>query len=368
MKTRLLMIFVIMMTGFTSTVSADESTDSPEFDFVVEPIYVDETHWVIHEPLDWSPDGKSILFRIWVDLDLGQPSASLVLISPEGMIQKDLVLSGSPITGVDHAQIAPTNDMVHILDDGKMYRYILATDEIVQLNTENYNARFFDYYVYSEDEFSNYSIVYSVENPEFYLDDLTTKYSLLIMNDKININPESVPSEFFSYIENPKFQFSPDGKKILFMRTLDTESGLTNRVPAYIEAQDYGPHIISNVYLNCSNNLKWSPNDKIIVYVDKSCGRGERSGLMGLASLDGFNQKLIPTFENFVNPYPHAFVVSPDGSNIVYVTNEELIGDSADFYKLTFAKPIPEFSTIAILIMMVSVLPIILLRKQLVFK
>jgi len=368
MKATLLIIFAIILTGFTSTVSADESTDSSKFDFMIEPMHVDETHWIIHEPLDWSSDGKSILFRVWVELDSGQSSTSLVLISPEGMVQKELVFSGSQITGVDHAQIAPTNDMIHILDNGKMYRYILATDEIVQLNTENYNVLFFDYYVYSEDEFGNYSIVYSVENRDFYPEDLTTKFSLLIMSEVVGLDTKSTPSEFFSNIENHKFQFSPDGKKILFMKTINTGTDLINRVPAYIEAQDFGPHIIPNVYLNCADDLKWSPNNEIIVYLDKSCGRGERSGLMGLASIDGFNEKLIPPLEDFVNPYPRAFVVSPDGFDIVYVTNEELIGDSADFYKLTLAKPIPEFSIIAMLILFFSALPLLILRKQLVIR
>lgn len=368
MKTRFLIILAIIVAGFTSTVFADESPDLTVFDFVVEPMHVDETRWILHEPLDWSSDGKYILFRVWVGLDSEQQDTSLVLISPEGMIQKELLLFGSPITGVDHAQIAPTNDMVHILDNGNLYRYVLATDEIVQLNTEDYNALFFDYYVYSEDEYANYSIVYSVENRDFYPEDLSTKFTLLIMSEEIDIDPKSTPSEFFSNIENPKFQFSPDGKKILFLKIPNAENGEANRIPAYIKAQDFGPHNIPNVYLNCGDNLKWSPNSEIIVYLDKSCGRGERSGMMGLASLDGFNEKLIPTLDSSGNPYPRSFVLSPDGSNIVYVTNEELTGDTTDFYKLILAKPIPEFSTTVMLILLLSALPVLLLKKQFMIK
>ena len=43
-------------------------------------------------------------------------------------------------------------------------------------------------------------------------------------------------------------------------------------------------------------------------------------------------------------------------------------GESGDFYKLILAKPIPEFETIAMMVLVLSALPILLLRKQLMIK
>jgi len=368
MKPRFLILFVIFGM-FAAMPAYAESL----FDYIVEPVIIDDRNWIIHEPLDWSPDGNSILFRIWIEKDSEIRYTSLVLISPDGIIQKELRL-GLQITGVDHAQIAPTNDMVHILDNGKIYRYVLATDEIVLLNTEGNNARYFDYYLYSEENPLLYDIVYSIENVESDSDDPNSQYILLAMPEEFGRDSSTAPSERLSSLETPSFQFSPDGKKILFAKTLEVGNSLMHKVPAYVEAQDYGPHIIPNVNLNCSNNLKWSPNGEIIVYQDKMCGRGISSGFMGLVSLDGYNEKLIPKEDS--TSYPRAFVISPDGSVIVYVTstitsNEVILSsaiESAVVYKMTLAKPIPEFESIAMMILVLSALPIVLLRKHMVLK
>jgi len=364
-------VFLILI-GFIGIVTIPAYAESL-FDYVVEPVIIGDGNWIIHEPLDWSPDGNSILFRVWIPHDSEIQDTSLVLIGPDGTVQKELQL-GLQITGVDHARITPTNDMVHILDNGKIYRYVLETDEIVLLNTEGNNARFFDYYRYSEDDPLLYNIVYSVENLEPDSDDPNSQYDLLAMHEEFGRDSSTAPSELLSSLETPNFQFSPDGKKILFAKTLEVEEGLKYRVPAYVEAQDYGPHIIPNAELNCSNNLKWSPNGEMVVYQDKMCGRCVHSGFLGLVSLDGYNKRLIPKEDSA--SYPRTFVISPDGSTIVYVVNaitsnepiQPSTIESAVVYKLTLAKPIPEFETITMMILVLSVLPIVLLRKQMMLK
>ena len=338
----------------------------PIFDYVVESVTVDNKKWVVRAPVDWSVDGNSILFQVWIDYESEDRKNSLVLISPEGVIQKELDFSGSDISDIDHARIAPTNDMIHILEDGKMYRYVLATDEIIALNTEGGHVHFFDYYLYPEDEFDNYSIVYSVENQDSYPDDPDSKYSLLIMDELIEHDTDSTHSEFFSNIENPNFHFSPDGKKILFIKTIDAGYGWADRVPAYIDAQDYGPHIIPNVDLNCSNLLQWAPSGEMVVYQDNRCGRTVNSGMFGLVTLDGYHEKLIPPIDPSTKSYPSSFVVSPDGSTIIYVTSDgkSEFGKTGDYYKLTFAKPIPEFEAITILMLSLAIIPIVLFSRK----
>jgi predicted secreted protein with PEFG-CTERM motif len=108
----------------------------------------------------------------------------------------------------------------------------------------------------------------------------------------------------------------------------------------------------------------------MIVYQDNRCGRTVDSGILGLATLDGYTEPLIPKIDPSTRSYPVAFVISPDGSSIVYLTSngKSDFGESGDFYKLVLAKPIPEFETIAMMIFALSVIPIVLLRKQLIIK
>lgn len=350
---------ITKITSNTVTITATK----PLFDYVIEPVHVEKKDWVLHMPLDWSSDGKYILFAIWKNFETEERFRSLVLVSPDGLVHKELVIKDSIITGIDHALISPTNEMVHILDNGKIYRYVLETDEIVQLDTEDNNVQFFDYYHYGEDEYSNYSIVYSVENTEFYADDPSSQYSLLIMGDVEQ--GIGTPNEFFSKIEHPIFHFSPDGKKILFMKTIDAGYGWADRVPAYIGAQEYGPHVIENVELNCSHHMEWSPNGQMIVYQDNSCGRTDESGMIGLATLDGYTEQLIPKIKPATRSYPSVFVISPDGAFIVFLTSDRKsdYGGDADFYKMILAKPIPEFGTISVLILMMLGISVVLFSK-----
>ena len=73
--------------------------------------------------------------------------------------------------------------------------------------------------------------------------------------------------------------------------------------------------------------------------------------------------KNIPPINPSTKSYPSSFVVSPDGSTIVYVTSDGKsdFGESGNFHKLILAKPISEFRTIAIMVFGLSALPIFLL-------
>ncbi len=94
------------------------------------------------------------------------------------------------------------------------------------------------------------------------------------------------------------------------------------------------------------------------VYNVNSCGRGAPGGTLHLISVNGNYHELILPYDN---DRPDHFVISPDGLFLLYVRD-------GNFEIMTLAKPIPEFQTIVMMIMMVSVIPIILLRKQLVLK
>jgi hypothetical protein len=72
-----------------------------------------------------------------------------------------------------------------------------------------------------------------------------------------------------------------------------------------------------------------------------------------LISVDGNYHEVLRPYTNYG---PESFVISPDGSLILYSAGN-------DFEIMSLAKPIPEFETITMLILMTSFVPLILFSK-----
>ena len=98
----------------------------------------------------------------------------------------------------------------------------------------------------------------------------------------------------------------------------------------------------------------------MIIYNVHSCGRSAPGGTLNLISVDGTYREILLPYTNY---NPENFVISPDGSLIIYG-----MGDEHDFGILTLAKPIPEFETIAMMILATSIIPIILARNKLILR
>jgi predicted secreted protein with PEFG-CTERM motif len=227
-----------------------------------------------------------------------------------------------------------------ITDDGNLYRFDLGQMQITQLTSaeEVYD---FDYYHYREDDPTMYSIIVSVDNKNsenFTLLDIGTgeeKNSIL--------NAHALVIDF----ESSRFEVSPDGKKILFKRTLGSSFPPT-RVLAYQPAQGDVVEVPSQK-TNCGSEPKWAPNGEMIIHISSGCSRGPPGGTIHLTTVDGqYHEILLP----YTNDNPQNFAFSPDGMYMVYAIDENL-------GIMTMAKPIPEFGTIAIMILFVSVFCVI---------
>ncbi|BDQ30517.1 hypothetical protein [Nitrosopumilus zosterae] len=312
------MIFFVFV-GFMGYAYADD------FNPDILPIHLEAEDIVLRTVFDWT-SSNMILFGA----KLEDGAETLVLISSDGKKIKQLDLASlDNYFPIIHAQIDPSDDnIVHFLKNNKLYRYLLDKDNITELNTDENKVEFFDYYTYSEDNPSKHMIAYSVKdinNPK--------QLQLFSMHDSHDEESKPMVSELMSNLESDEFQLSPDGTKILFQKTLDASYGYADRRIAYLEAQDYGPHLVSDLNIRCGNYPKWYPSGELIVYHVSYCGRGAPGGVLGTISLDGNNsQILLP--DN--NDNPQSFAINQNGSTIVILpsTNGKSYGDIADFYLL----------------------------------
>ena len=338
--------------GNTTTVTAQ----NPMFRGLIEPVSIDES-FVSSKPFDWNSDDV-ILFRYAIQHNPDETIEKLATMNPDGSNVTTLPI---PALTEDNsfydARFSPDGDYIHVyMDNRNLYRFDLKTEETTQL-THQEEIYDFDYYHYSEDNPELYSIVVSVENKE-------TDYEDFILLDIGNGEKENSILDAHVLVfdfESHSFDISPDGKKILFKRTLDSQYPRAERVLAYLPAQ--GEIVEIPVFdADCGTPPKWSPNGEMIVYHSSACSRGPSGGTLHLISVDGnYDETLLPYTHN----NPEDFIISPDGTQILYGIDTNV---EHGFEKLILTKPIPEFSTIAMMILLVAALPVILLRKQLLIK
>ena len=326
----------------------------PIFRGVIEKILIDKP-WNQITPLDWSPDGKSILLTYYLLKDENSLFPQLATMSVDG---NDIATLDIPmLLNIDEqihlAKFSPDGKFIHfIAGKGNLFRYDLKTSETLQLIHQENGIIYFDYYNYFEEEPDKYSIVVSV-NGESYFDD-SSKNDFVLLDIGTGEDQKDVDNAHIlvNSLETADFDISPDGKKILFKKTIDSDYGWANRILAYVPAQGDIVEIPNN-QVNCGSTPKWSPSGDMIVYHVHSCSRGAPGGILYLISVDGSYHEVIRPYTNYD---PWSFVISPDGSLILYSAGSE-------FEIMTLAKPIPEFEAIAMMILIFSIIPMILFSK-----
>lgn len=300
-------------------------------------------------PLDWSADNL-ILFTYTKQVSDEKWVQNLATITPEGDSLTELSI---PDITEDHqifdALFSPDGKSIHmILDDRNLYEFDLDSGEVTQLTSaeEVYD---FDYYHYNEDNPERYSIIVSVENKET---ESTEDSTLLDIGDGHGQNSILDAHALVFNFESYKFDISPDGKKILFKRTLDSDFPPI-RVLAYQPA--HGDVVeVSSKQTNCGSDPKWAPNGEMIIHISSGCSRGPPGGTMHLTTVDGnYHEIILP----YTNDNPRGFAFSPDGMYMVYAIDENL-------GVMTLTTPVPEFGTIAMMILSVSILSSVVIFKS----
>ena len=305
--------------------------------------------------LDWSGDGKSILFTYYLPKNSDSSVHYLAIMSPDDSeittLNIPMLLETDEKIGL--AKFSPDGKYIHFVTDDGLFQYHIETSNAVKLT--NFSEWIhFDYYHYHDEDPSKYSIAVSIDR-ETYYDDPSEEGNILL--DIGNGDQSSVDNAhaLIHNFEGQHFDISPDGKKILFHKTIESDYGWANRVLAYYPAQ--GEVIeIPNSQVKCGYPSKWTPNGDMIIYTVNSCGRGAPGGTLHLISSDGAYHEMILQYNN---DRPDSFVISPDGLSLVYVRD-------GNFEMMTLTRAVPEFQIIAMLVLMFSVLPVILFRNKIV--
>lgn len=330
------------------TVTAKE----PVFRGITDEIKINNP-WIDPIPLDWSSDDL-ILLRYTEEINEDNRQQNLATIRPDG---SDLAALPIPDITEDHliydAQFSPDGKSIHmILDDQSLYQLDLQTLEFTQLTSAE-KVEDFDYYHYHEDNSETYSIIVSVLNKES-----KDTGDFMLLDIGLGEGQNSIPDAHaldFNF-ESGSFDFSPDGKKILFKRTLDS-SFPPVRVLAYQPAQGEIVEVPSR-QTNCGSQPKWAPNGEMIIHISTGCSRGPPGGTMHLTTVDGqYHEILLP----YNNDSPKSFAFSPDGAYMAYAADENL-------GIMTLAKPVPEFGTITMMVLLISVMSIVIIFKSQHFK
>ena len=304
--------------------------------------------------LDWSGDGKSILFSYYLPKNNESSIHHLAMLSTDNSeittLSVPMLLESDERIGL--AKFSPDGKYIHFTtENGILFQYNIQTSDVVKLT--NFSEWInFDYYHYHDDDPSKYSIVISLDRDTYYDNPLEEGNILLDIGSGDQSSVDNAHPLIHNF-EGSHFDISPNGKKILFHKTIDAGYGWADRVLAYYSAQ--GDIVeIPNSQVKCGPPSKWTPNGDMVIYTVSSCGRGAPGGSLHLISADGAYHEMILQYNN---DRPDSFVVSPDGLSLVYLRDD-------NFEVMTLAKAVPEFQTIAMLVLLFSVLPVVLFRNK----
>lgn len=336
----------------TSSHSITYLAKEPIFYGTVEKIPIPK-HLINVQLLDWSSDGKSILLTYYLPKDNDSRIHYLAILSLDTYEITNLNIPMLLDTDeqIDMAKFSPDGKYIHFTTENGLFQYDVETFVVVKL-TNLSDWTIFDHYNYHDEDPSEYSIVVSIDRETYYDNPFDDGTILLDIGnvDQISLDNAHVLIHNF---EGHHFDIGPDGKKTLFHKTIDSDYGWADRVLAYYNTQ--GDIVeIPNSQVKCGHPSKWTPNGDMVVYTVNSCGRGAPGGSLHLISTDGTYHEMVLQYNN---DRPDSFVVSPDGLLLVYPRD-------GNFEIMTLAKPVPEFQTIAMLILMFSVLPVILFGNK----
>ncbi|MEW6042976.1 MAG: PEFG-CTERM sorting domain-containing protein [Thermoproteota archaeon] len=300
--------------------------------------------------LDWSPDGQDILLSYNQASADGIPYSRLATFDVDSKTITKLEIADSffkePYELI-YGQFSPSGEQVYFsnLSDRKIYIFDTKQKTVADTGIQAVS--------FSADQRGN--IFYAIEgqatstegNPEQHLFKFDTKTST---TQEITKDPD-----FWS------FDVNADGTKILYRKTTDSGYGWAKRDLAVYDIGTKTTTIIPKVEnADCGSQPIFAPNEELIIYHIQGCSKGWSGGIIGITDMNGNSEILVPP----TNENPSYFVISPDGSQLVYRYPSYVNGTwTVGLYQMTLAKPVPEFGTISVLILIVSILSIVVFSK-----
>jgi hypothetical protein len=302
-------------------------------------------------PFDWSHDGKSILFAYYNDSvhrpRLGILDAStleVTVLDPFSSLPNNVT---EWIT-IDNAKFSRSKDVIIIGAMNIVYRYDVQEDALQKL-------------------FDDEPIGFFEVNPDGSI--LVNRNGTMMITDLEGKNPKVINAPG----ENPNTGYgdlSPDGKKLLYTKVLDSAYGWSDSVLAYYDLDTKKETIVPNISTGCGYPPKWAPNGFHIMYHEASCSRGWPGAILKITDINGsFEELIVPGS----NDYPLLGIFSPDGGSVLIAFSSsgttggaaENMGGPANFYIMTLATPMPEFgsSLVAAIVILASVIGLTLKQR-----
>lgn len=297
--------------------------------------------------LDWSSDGKFILFGYYSN------GIKFGMMKPDAMqVNKiDTPIESAGFTG-SAARLSPSNDSVLLSgreqknDPIEVFRHDIREQKTVKIaSIENKN------YVVSFDWMPDGNVVLGEElhTEKFEY----VGYNLWLADSSgnriIRLYSWSFDPIFPDYPvndERPRFlQFdvSPDGKKIALVSYKIKGAFRTsyNLTVFDIEKKEFKKLLIASSPID---SPRWSPNSEFIVYYLAS-DVSTRGGQLEISNVDGTVRQALHVGIEDPRDEPATFVVSPDGRSLLVGIDSFPYegGVVSRFFRLEFTQAIPEF-------------------------
>lgn len=295
--------------------------------------------------LDWSSDGRYLLLTYQM-LDNETYYDKFAIFDLEAKTLKNLTVldrSYNEDQRITDAKFSSNGNGVYFAYDKKIHLYDTTQETITETDTSE---------VVNFDVDQNNNIFYTKEpqtgqnNPEIHL------YKLDVNSGKTE--------EIVKHKDFWEFDVNTEGTKILYRKTIDSGYGWADRKLAIYDIQTKTHKTVSKIDdADCGGKSIFAPNDDLIIYQIAGCGRGWPGGVLSITDTDGNSEVLIPS-SNYRPEHP---VVSSDGQYLVYTypaNNDGTIG----LFKMTLAKPIPEFGTITVLILLTSLISVVVIGTR----
>ena len=239
------------------------------------------------------------------------------------------------------ALFSRSGEEIYLLTNNNIYLYDLKTSKTLQL-TRDIIVAFFGI----ED---NGDVIYSIEK----WDEKSSKYNYsIVRTDAIGNNPKEI---ILSETDFPYFDLSYYGEKILFTKI--SPDGYIREFMIY-DPQIPELYTIPIENISCGSPSKIDSTSNFVIFHTASCSKGPIGGTLTITDLNGNSEILVP----YTNDNPSYFSISPDDFRMFFGSGNNTIS------VITFVKPIPEFDSLAIIILTISLVSIIAYQKKFSFR
>jgi hypothetical protein len=291
-----------------------------------------------YAPLDWSPDGKYMLLKNATEYYM-KNNLKLELVNTQDHSITKLVI---PINDdndlyIDTAKFSSNGDGIFFVTADHLHRYDIANKTIRDIEIKNIAG-------FSLDSLGN--VFYSTRKPQ----STDERYFIVWKTDLVNTVKVADGPDFSG------FDVNDNGTKLLYRKFLEGGYGWQNSVLAVYDIEGKKESTIPKITdADCGSIPQWAPNNNLIIYHISGCGRDWPGGMIKITDMDGNENVLIQPSNN----NPANFIVSPDGKYLVYPQSYYDENTKSGLYRMTLARPVPEFDSVSNLILATSLISVI---------